>query len=72
MGTIIITCLKCGNRFKPGDAPFVPPKESALSAKEQAALDEKDTQVGMNALGVLLVLAVGLVLIILAYHWLFP
>jgi len=71
MGTIIITCLKCGNRFKPGDPAYVPTRASELSAKEQAALGRQDTEVGMKVLAVLLGLLIAVVLIIRAYHWLF-
>jgi hypothetical protein len=38
---IFITCLKCGNRFKPGDAP----RYSAYSAQAK-----EDTQTGLIAL----------------------
>lgn len=71
-GRIIITCLKCGNRFRPGDRPYSAKGKLILSAEEQAALDEKDTRVGMNALGLLLAFVVGLVLVVLVYQRLFP
>jgi RNase P subunit RPR2 len=49
---IFITCLKCGNKFKPGDAP----RYSAYSAEEK-----HDTQVGLIALAV--IVAVGFLLL---------
>jgi len=51
-GKIYITCLKCGNKFRPGDTP----RYSAYSAEEK-----QDTGVGMIALVVIVL--VGFLLI---------
>jgi hypothetical protein len=49
-GKIYITCLKCGNKFRPGDAPrYDAPRHSAYSAEEK-----KDTGVGLIALVVII------------------
>jgi hypothetical protein len=57
---IFITCLKCGNRFKPGDAPDAP-RYSAYSAEEK-----HDTAVGMVALVVILLVGVFLLFLMKA------
>lgn len=53
-GKIFITCLKCGNKFRPGDAP----RYSAYSTQEK-----HDTNIGMVAL---VVIVLGIFLLVKA------